>query len=157
MKLFNPKQFTNAPLQMQITRKIDLPAEKIWAILSDHKGMTDWMPMIKSVKITQNDPQGGEGEGCQRVCEFGGDTLYEDIVHWDPPHGYAYMIQDNHMVNNHLGYVEIEAIDEERSKVSWYQYFVPQGNAFKKFMMKNLMMPNVLKKGLKNLENKAAA
>ena len=83
------------------------------------------------------------------------DLLKEKIVHWDAPYSYAYMIADNHLVKDHLGHFTITQ-KNGYCLVTWDQYFYPQGIPLKKWMMKNLMMPNVMKRALKNLNKKAA-
>ncbi|WP_299244796.1 SRPBCC family protein [uncultured Aquimarina sp.] len=153
MEVLDVKQFTVAPKQLRIERFIHAPIDKVWEVVSDHKGMTSWMPMIKEVDLTKANSQGEWGEGCERNCQFGPDLLEEKIVHWDPPYGYAYMIADMHIVKNHLGYFQLtEKI--EGTEVIWTQYYDPNGNIIKKWMAKNIMLPSVMKKALKNLQNK---
>ncbi len=155
MKALNSKQFTGAPKQLIIKRLINAPIERVWDIVSDHEGMTSWMPMIKHVDLKQPNQKGEWGEGCERHCQFGSDLLEEKIVHWDPPYGYAYMIADMHIVKNHLGHFQLlETLDG--TEVTWTQYFDPNGNAIKRWMAKNVMLPSVMKKALKNLEKKVA-
>lgn len=153
MKTLNVKSFTNAPRQIKVTRMVHAPIESVWKVVADHQGMTQWMPMIKRVNLIKPDKEGTWGEGCERHCQFGTDLLQEKIVHWDPPYGYAYSIADMHIVKNHLGHIELtEKLDG--TLVSWTQYFEPQGNPIKKWMAKNIMLPQVMKKALKNLEKK---
>ncbi|WP_298542167.1 SRPBCC family protein [uncultured Aquimarina sp.] len=153
MEVLDVKQFTVAPKQLRIERFIHAPIHKVWDVVSDHKGMTSWMPMIKEVDLTKANSQGEWGEGCERNCQFGPDLLEEKIVHWDPPYGYAYMIADMHIVKNHLGYFQLtEKI--EGTEVIWTQYYDPNGNIIKKWMAKNIMLPSVMKKALKNLQKK---
>ncbi len=155
MKTLNVKQFTNAPAQIKVDRLVKAPIEVVWQVVADHQGMTQWMPMIKHVNLVKPDEKGAWGEGCERHCQFGGDLLQEKIVHWDPPYGYAYSIADMHIVKNHVGHIElIEKMDG--TLVTWTQYFEPQGNFVKKWMAKNVMLPQVMKKALKNLEKKTA-
>ncbi len=153
MNKLNVKKFTQAPEQIMIQRFVKAPIEKVWQIVSDHQGMTNWMPMIRHVDLKQPNQQGEWGAGCERHCQFGPDLLQEKIVHWDPPYGYAYMIADMHIVKSHLGHFELlEKLDG--TEVKWTQYFVPQGNFVKKWMARNVMLPQVMKKALKNLEKK---
>ncbi|WP_299213341.1 SRPBCC family protein [uncultured Aquimarina sp.] len=153
MKTLDVNQFTNAPKQLQIQRFLNAPIHKVWEVVSDHQRMTSWMPMIKKVDLTKANSKGEWQEGCERQCQFGPDLLEEKIVHWDPPYGYAYTIADMHIVKNHLGYFKlIEKM--EGTEVIWTQYYHPNGNIIKKWMAKNIMLPSVMKKALKNLEKK---
>ena len=118
--------------------------------------MTQWVPMIKDVHLVKPDTNGNWKEGCERHCQFGADLLEEKIVHWDEPYGYAYTISDMHLVKNHVGYIALkEKLDG--TLLTWTQYFHPNGNFIKKWMAKNIMLPYVMKKALKNLEHKTAA
>jgi len=155
MKIFNPKQFTNAPKQLEVSRLVHAPIEEVWKVVADHKGMTQWMPMIKHVDLVRPDAQGNWGEGCERHCQFGADLLQEKIAYWNPPHGYAYQIADMHLVKNHVGHISLHE-KGGGTKVTWTQYYNPNGNAAKRWMAKNVMMPYVMKKALKNLEKKTA-
>lgn len=154
MKKLNVTKFTDAPQQLQFSKKINAPITDVWKIVSDHKGMTQWVPMIKHVDLVVPDKQGVWGEGCERHCQFGGDVLEEKIVHWDPPYAYAYRISDMHIVKDHLGHIGLSE-KLEGTLVTWTQYFIPQGNFVKKWMAKNVMLPFVMKKALKNLEKKS--
>lgn len=65
MKKLKVENFTDAPLQLSIKRVIKSSPEEIWNTLSDHQGMTQWMPMIKSVDLVKADENGQWGEGCE--------------------------------------------------------------------------------------------
>ena len=154
-KNFNPRQFTSAPQQIRKKSFIDAPIEEVWAIVADHQGMTEWMPMISQVNLVEANDAGEWGEGCERHCQFGPDTLKEKIVHWNPPYGYAYAISDMHLVRDHVGYMQLIPVGEG-TEVIWTQYFHPNGNLLKNFMAKNIMLPTVMARGLKNLAKRAA-
>ncbi|MEM7108950.1 MAG: SRPBCC family protein [Bacteroidota bacterium] len=149
------KQFTSSPLQIVKKRIIKAPIERVWEIVADHKGMTQWMPMIKHVDLVKADDDGKWGQGCERHCQFGGDLLKEKIVHWDPPYGYAYMIEDMHLVKDHLAYIKLSKTGGS-TEVVWEQYYTPNGIAPQRWIARNIMLPTVMAKALKNLTKKAA-
>jgi len=153
MKNFDPKQHTNAPLQIEKSRLINAPTDKVWDVVGDHQGMTNWMPMIRHVDLVQSNASGNWEEGCERHCQFGPDLLKEKIVHWDPPYGYAYSISDMHLVRDHVAFISLQP-QGDKTLVTWTQYFRPNGNAVKNFVAKSIMMPTVMSKALKNLETK---
>lgn len=155
MKKLTVSEFTKAPQQIKKTHFIAAPIESVWQIVADHQGMTQWVPMIKQVDLVKEDRDGHWGEGSERHCQFGPDLLQEKIVHWDPPYGYAYMIGDMHLVKDHLGHLQLSPTPEGTT-ITWTQYFQPNGNFLKRFMAKNVMMPNVMSKALKNLSKKVA-
>lgn len=154
-QLFDATQFTAAPRQIRKTSLIPAPIEKVWAVVADHRGMTGWMPMIKHVELVKENAAGEWGEGCERHCQFGPDLLEEKIVHWDPPYGYAYAIADMHLVRDHVAHIELRE-REGGTEVIWTQYFRPNGNFVKNFVAKNVMMPGVMARALKNLAKEVA-
>jgi len=155
MKKLEVSKFTDAPKQIEKEQFIKAPIDKVWKIVADHQGMTQWMPMIKHVNLVKADAEGEWGEGCERHCQFGPDLLQEKIVYWDAPNGYAYMISDMHLVKGHLGHIQLVS-ENGGTRVKWTQYFHPNGNFIKRFMAKRVMMPNVMAKALKNLNKKVA-
>ena len=82
-RTFNATDYTDAPQQIQKTRYVDAPIEEVWAIVADHGGMTQWVPMISAVDLTATNHAGEFAEGCERQCKFGPDLLKEKIVFWD--------------------------------------------------------------------------
>lgn len=153
---FNPKKYSSLPETFRVERIFDKTPEQIWPELVNHRGMIEWMPGISDVQITHND-EGTEGLGCKRVCQFGPETLNEEIVWWEENKAYGYKIADNNLIENHVAYVTIEALSNGKSKVSWIQHLQPKGNFIKRLLMKKIMLPRTLKKGLKNLEQRIAA
>lgn len=154
-RVFNPSKITTAPEQIRKTRLIDAPIEDVWAIVADHGGMTQWMPMISHVELTKSNAAGEFAEGCERECQFGPDLLKEKIVFWDAPYGYAYKIADMHLVREHVGHIQLIPSGTS-TEVIWKQYFYPNGNFAMNFIARRVMMPNVMSKALKNLSKKVA-
>ena len=154
-RLFTPTDYTDAPAQLRKTRYIDAPIKDVWAIVADHGGMTQWMPMISHVELTKSNEDGEFAEGCERECQFGPDLLKEKIVFWDAPYGYAYKIADMHLVRNHVGHIQLIP-SGSGTEVVWTQYFYANSNFAMNFISRKLMMPTVMTKALKNLSKKVA-
>lgn len=153
-KVFHAHTHTEAPLQITVSGEFLHSAEKVWSVIADHQEMVNWMPMIKHVEIKNQGSNSDLGLHCERECTFGNDILKEKIVYWNPPKGYAYMIanREGRFFKNHLGHIEIARTKDDRTKVIWKQYFDPLG--IKGWLMKNIMMPRIMKKGLRNLDKK---
>ncbi len=151
----NIKNFTNAPEQLRVSKFIAAPITDIWKIVSDHEGMTGWMPMISKVELVQPNAEQKWEEGSERHCQFGPDLLQERIVYWNPPYAYAYSIADMHIVKDHIGVFQL-AEKNNGTQVTWIQYFNPNGIAPKRWMAKKVMLPFVMKKALKNLTKKVS-
>ena len=156
MKTFNPLTYTNAPRKHRVSRVIDAPLHEVWDIVADHQGMTRWMPLISHVDLKTPDAEGGWGEGCERNCQFGPDLLEETVVYWDPPHGYAYAIADMHLLKDHVGHIALAKTDGG-TRVTWTQYFHPNGFPPKAWFANKVMIPRVMRRALRNLERDATA
>lgn len=140
--------FTSANLIVHKSLKINASSEKIWEVVSDHTAFSKWMPMVSRVEV--NDAFADEnGNGCERVCTFGKDKIQEKVIHIEKNNVFGYQAEDTPMFKNHLGVVEISK-KGQKTVVDYYVFFNPVG--MKGFMMKNIMLPIVLKKALKNLE-----
>ena len=150
-KKFESSEYTQAPLQLEFSRMIQATPNEVWRLLSDHKALSNWIPHVKSSSIVDKGYNNEEKQGTLRKVQFGKDVLNETIVFWDETFGYAYSIADMHIVKNHVGHFSItEKMDG--TLLSWSQYYEPQGNAIKRWMAKNIMLPGVMKKALKNIE-----
>ncbi|NHF57989.1 SRPBCC family protein [Flavobacteriaceae bacterium TP-CH-4] len=150
------KGFTLQPETFRVSHVFDRTPEQLWPEIVNHRGMVDWMPGISSVEVIQNE-EGTEGLGCKRVCQFGAETLHERIILWEENEAYGYKIADNTLISDHVAYVTLQAQGNERTKVTWIQYMKPKGNFLKQWLMKKVMFPKTLKKGLRNLEKRMVA
>jgi hypothetical protein len=147
------KDYTKEKLIVHKTQRINASPEAIWKIVSDHTVFSDWMPMVSNVDV--DDTYAGiNGNGCERVCTFGKDKIKEKVVHIEENEIFAYKAEDTPMFKNHLAVVKISRNVKNSSIVDYYVFFKPIG--MKGFMMKNMMLPMVLKKALKNLTKLAA-
>lgn len=151
MKPFNSKDHTDAPQQLQFSKMLKSSIDEAWDILSMHEAISKWIPMVNACIRKTPGPDGNWEEGCVREVLFGKDTLTETIVHWDEPYGYAYSISDMHVVKDHVGHFELTK-EVDGTRITWTQYYKPQGNFVKRWLAKNVMLPSVMKKALKNFE-----
>ena len=147
------RQYTSQEETFRVVRLFKNTPEQIWPELINHRGMVDWMPGISKVDVIHNN-EGNEGLGCKRVCQFGSETLNEEIVLWEEYQAYGYKIADNNLIEDHVAYVTLENLGNGKTKVRWIQYLKPKGNVIKKAVMKNVMLPRTLRKGLQNLEKR---
>jgi len=153
---FNLGKYSTLPETFRIERIFKKTPKQIWPELANHRGMVEWMPGIKHVEVSHN-AEGNEGLGCKRTCQFGPSLLHEEIVLWEPEKAYGYKIADNELIENHVAYITLQDLGNGKTKVSWIQHLQPKGNFINQFMMKNIMLPRTLKKGLANLESRIAA
>jgi hypothetical protein len=109
---FDPTQYTSAPLQTEGWIQFTDPADQVFARLANHEALTEWVPLLKKVTVTQ--PQAGASPertvGTTRTLVFqGGLTLVEHIVYWNAPLCYAYDTQGEIFpLDHYIGLMGVE-------------------------------------------------
>ncbi len=150
----NVDDATKAPLQTVARAHFEAAPDAVFAKMSDHKNMGEWIPMLDHEIIVDHSHSitpGQNNVGTTRICLFGGDKLTEDIKHFVPGKGYSYSVRDSEEApaENHLGVITIEEDGKGGSLVTWRQYFDPKG--FKGEYVMPTMMSFVLEGALDNL------
>ncbi len=82
-------------------------AQRMWDVLTDHESMPRWFPAVKRVTL---DPPGREdrnGLGAIRHVKAVGPTIVEEVVEWDAPHHYAYVLLRGAPIRDHKGEVSV--------------------------------------------------
>ena len=77
-----------------VTRRIEAPAEEIWATLADYGQLSLWAPdvahscLLRSTREARN-----EGVGIVRRHQIGRLTVLERVTEWEEPERLAYTIE----------------------------------------------------------------
>jgi len=129
--------------------------EVVFAKVADHQNLRDWVPMIDhlvQVDHSQSIEVGKPNVGTVRTCDFGGDTLVEDIRYWQENVGYAYSVRDTDevAVTNHLGVMWVESDGDGGSYLIWRQFFEKKSWSLKAQLMP-FMMSYVMDGAMDNL------
>ena len=124
---FDPTAFTNAPLQTDGWMRFTDPPEKVFAVLANHEGMTEWLPLLQKVTVThpRELPPGESTIGSIRELTFpGGITVVEKVVFWNAPLCYAY---DSHAkifpFQNYIGFMGVEPAENGGGTFIFHEYF----------------------------------
>jgi hypothetical protein len=109
---FDPGRYTSAPLQTYGLIRFAGSADVVFAQVANHSLMTDWVPLLKTVQVSQPQPL-PPGESMigttRRLTLRGGITMREEIVYWDPPHGYAYTTEGKYWpLRDYLGFMSVQ-------------------------------------------------
>lgn len=83
-----PEWVATAPVTIHNTRRIDAPAEAVWARIADHVTWPEWFTDLTKVSITL----GAEGVGGGRQVSMPGVTVRERFTAWDPPTRFAFTV-----------------------------------------------------------------
>ena len=146
---------SKAPLRKIKTAYLSSPPQTVFEKVSDHSKVHQWVPMIKCSLLNQFHSVGGngDGDGSVQICHIGSNYFTEKIVHWNPPHCYAYSIINGKLpLIDHLG---VFTVDYDRhdhlggSIVTWRQYFNVED--FSKSLIVFVMMEIMMKTAFNNL------
>jgi hypothetical protein len=105
-----------------ITRVLDLPSEKAFAIISDFTRSPG--PDI-SVNVEKMGDSEANGAGTVRTITIGKVRVRERLESVTPPNSFTYSLLSGAPVKDYLGNVEI-ASQEDKSLVRWNVKFTPK-------------------------------
>ncbi|MBL8147853.1 MAG: SRPBCC family protein [Anaerolineae bacterium] len=125
--LFDPAHHTSARQQTEGWVDFQFSPDAVFARVSDHASMGDWIPMVHAISVTHPHPvgPGASAIGTARHITFrGGLTITETVVYWNPPYCYAYSTEGKHVpLKNYIGLFTIEATGEHSGRLIMREYF----------------------------------
>jgi len=156
---FNVDSVTNAPLQIEVSLKLNISQEAAFKLVFND--LESWFKEIQGVKWDNSNSTDGldkPGLNSFRACGFGGKKLYENIVFYEYPNAYGYVVDmkkstASFPVKDPLGVFLVESKGSNECILTWRQYFnkkLHPAALIINFMVKNVLM----KKNLKTLINK---
>lgn len=131
MNLTNPKKLEAGPeasLQIELRFLLRIPPSETFNLVA--KRLPEWFGAIHSIEWDHTHSKAGPGQvgACsERICNFGGKALREEIISYEEGRRYTYRADMTRSemkmpLSNHLGSFEIEKA-EGGSVVIWRQYF----------------------------------
>jgi uncharacterized protein YndB with AHSA1/START domain len=118
---FDVSPYTKATLRMDARITFQgHSAEQVFKIMGDPERITDWYLLARQVKMHP------ENEGKEQTFNveftFFGD-VFEEILHWDPPHRYVYIARgDDFPIRDYVAQIEIETTGPDSGVMSWKTY-----------------------------------
>lgn len=117
-----------APLQVEAQFRLDVPAEEAFDLVVNRLG--EWFAAVRSVTWDHTRSRRGTrllGACSQRICDFDGKALVEDILEVEPGRRYVYSVDMDRSelkmpLRNHRGSFEIEPRGTG-CVVVWRQHF----------------------------------
>lgn len=139
-----------------VTIEINAPATSVWARVHDHEQTHTWVEAVKRVTLVKEGSPRNGTPAIRRV-EFRPmtwTTVQEEIVRYEEGSTFEYkVIKGMPGLNDHLGKVLVEAIDPQRSRLTWSVMFdfklIPFGLLGGSFVK---TFTAVLQAGLENLK-----
>ena len=122
---FSIDTVTKAPLQLAQYAILNASQQEVFDLVSDHEGMAQYTFSLAKVSFDDSKAKTPCGEGTKRFCSTPvGFVIEEKIVCWQPPKMYGYAVLNvESVLPNHLGVVQIEALDDKRTLLMWRTYF----------------------------------
>jgi len=117
----NPEWVPNAPVVVRNSRRIDAPAEAVWARIADHESWTEWFTDLMKVEVTL----GAEGVGGGRQVWMPAVTVQERFTAWDPPTRFAFTIVEGPRVIASMAELIEIAPDGDACTVTYTQGIEP--------------------------------
>ncbi|MBT7718216.1 MAG: SRPBCC family protein [Halieaceae bacterium] len=133
-EVFNISAFTSATLRMDARITYEgKSADEVFDIMGDPERITDWYLLAKQVKMH---PQvEGEEQSFNVEFTFFGD-VFEEILHWDPPHRYVYLAKgDDFPIKDYVACIEVTEEGAGCGTMSWKIYSdVIEGEHFQRIL-----------------------
>jgi uncharacterized protein YndB with AHSA1/START domain len=93
-----------------IKRQISAPPERVFDLLTDHRGYTELTP-VRKVEMEREGSPDPNGVGAIRVLTLVGPPLREEVIEFERPTKFAYKLLSGLPVRDHVGTVRLEAAD----------------------------------------------
>lgn len=149
---FDPGGFTAAPLQTEGVIRFAGSPDAVFARVADHVAMTDWVPLLKTVQVSDPKPllPGESMVGTARVLALrGGVTIREEVVYWDPPRCYAYTTEGKRWpMRDYVGFMGVEGAVGGGGAFLFREYFCVDGP-----LRRALVPPGIVMLGRRALRN----
>jgi catechol 2,3-dioxygenase-like lactoylglutathione lyase family enzyme/uncharacterized protein YndB with AHSA1/START domain len=100
---------------------IAAPAAEVFAVLGDHRGMSDWAGLGECRLVRRGDAEPG-GRAAERLLESPLGTIREQVTDWWPGRGYRYRIVEGSPFVGYWGEVRLEPAGDG-TRVEWVLRF----------------------------------
>jgi uncharacterized protein YndB with AHSA1/START domain len=102
-----PRAILVSVQHIEIERRIAALPERVWEVVSDHRGWVRWAGASEVVLRSEGDPA-PNGLGAIRVMRGRGVAVEEEIIGFDPPERMAYRIAGGLPVKDYRGEIRLE-------------------------------------------------
>ena len=96
-----------AMVEFTLTQTTTAPIEKVFDVLTNHRGIADYMPMLRRSTLDREGTPAPNGVGAVRRLEAIGPAIVEEIISYQRPSGYAYKLISGAPVRDHVGTVSL--------------------------------------------------
>ena len=116
-----------APMhEIRIQQRFDAPPERVFAAVTDHAGMSQWLDGV-TVTVEKPGTPAPNGLGAVRRISARGLAIREEVVRWEEPSAMDYRVTGGAPLRDHLGELRVTPagagtlLDYRiRFRVPWY-------------------------------------
>jgi uncharacterized protein YndB with AHSA1/START domain len=83
------------------------PIEKVFDVLTNHRGIAEYMPLLRRSTLDREGTPAPNGVGAVRRLEAVGPAIVEEIIDYQRPTGYTYKLISGAPVRDHVGTVTL--------------------------------------------------
>ncbi|MEH6579149.1 MAG: SRPBCC family protein [Amphritea sp.] len=148
-EVFDITRYTSAPLKMQAVIEYQgKTPEEVFAVLGDPEKIPDWYLLAKEVRM--HPPKEDGDVTFNVVFTFFGD-VYEEVLHWDPPHRYVYLAKgDEFPIKDYIAEIEVVESQPGQGTMTWNIYCQEiEGEHFQKILP--VILPPINEASIKRL------
>ncbi len=110
---FTPLPLASRPLpdthRVERTVSIAAPIDRVWNIVTDHRGMTKWFA-LDTVTLEREGHPAPNGVGAERVMRGPKTNLREQVLGWEPGRSLDYRLMEGAPISCHQGRVELKPV-----------------------------------------------
>lgn len=131
---FDIGAYTKATLRMDARITYEgKSADEVFDIMGDPERITDWYLLAKQVKM--HPKVEGQEQSFNVEFTFFGD-VFEEILHWDPPHRYVYLARgEDFPIKDYIACIEVTEESTRSGTMSWKIYSnVIEGENFQRIL-----------------------
>ena len=96
-----------AMVEFTLTQTTTAPIEKVFDALTDHRGIADYVPLLRRSTLDREGTPAPNGVGAVRRLEAVGPAIVEEIIEYQRPTRYAYKLIAGAPVRDHVGTVSL--------------------------------------------------
>ena len=146
---FDISEFTSATLRMSASIDYEGKSpEEVFEIMGDPKMIPEWYLLAKEVRM--HEVKDGEEASFNVVFTFFGD-VYEEVLHWDPPHRYVYLAKgDDFPIKDYVAEICVQESTPGNGRMTWNVYCdVIEGEHYQRIIP--VMLPPINEASMKKL------
>src|ERR1700753_966328 len=111
-------------VEFTLTQTTTAPIEEVFDALTTHRGIADYMPLLRRSTLDREGTPAPNGVGAVRRLAAVGPPIVEEIIDYERAVRYAYKLLSGSPVRDHVGTVELREAGTG-TEVTWHLRSTP--------------------------------